>query len=105
VHAADDWDIPSEHSDTLFDAVLSPHLPALPDAPSKHANDAVWTAAHEARILRQEKREELVHAEDIPGLGHIEEYGAARLLQVRYGGHDPFRQEAVQDTLREYLKL
>jgi abhydrolase domain-containing protein 12 len=104
VHAEDDWDIPCAHSDALFEAALGGALPPVPEplrpSISYHPNTAEWDASRAALEARREARAALVTTAEVAGLGRVEEWAHVRSVRTRYGGHDPFSQEAVQDAVR-----
>ncbi|KAI9450805.1 Alpha/Beta hydrolase protein [Lactarius psammicola] len=114
VHAEDDWDIPHEHSSTLFDAFLEPHLPALPEITAAMAG-ASEEVAERMTTLAQERtalRSELVAVRDLARLGRAEVFarsaahGEVVFLRTRWGGHDRVGLvEGVQDYMAEMFHL
>jgi abhydrolase domain-containing protein 12 len=114
VHAEDDWDIPHEHSQTIFDAFLEPHLPALPDITTLMAG-ASEEVAQRMATLGQERaaiRSERVAVRDIARFGRAElfardtAHGDVVFLRTRWGGHDRVGLvEGVQDYMAEMFRL
>ncbi len=114
VHAEDDWDIPHAHSETLFDAFLEPHLPALPEITAAMAG-ASEEVAERMTTLAQERtalRGELVAVRDMARFGRAEVFarnaahGEVVFLRTRWGGHDRLGLvEGVQDYMTEMFHL
>ena len=114
VHAENDWDIPHAHSQTLFDAILEPRLPALPDitaamagAPAEVAERMVTLAQERAAL-----RSRLVAVRDMARFGRAEVFardaahGDVVFLRTRWGGHDRVGLvEGVQDYMAEMFHL
>lgn len=114
MHAEDDWDIPHRHSQTIFDAFLESHMPALPDITALMAG-ASEEVAQRMATLGQERaalRNELVAARDIARFGRVEVFardaahGDVAFLRTRWGGHDRVGLvEGVQDYIAEMFHL
>ncbi|KAF8264731.1 alpha beta-hydrolase [Lactarius quietus] len=114
VHAEDDWDIPHEHSQSIFDSFLEPHLPALPDLTTLMAG-ASEEVAQRLATLGQERtalRNERVAVRDMARFGRVEtfarnaEHGDVVFLRTRWGGHDRVGLvEGVQDYMAEMFRL
>lgn len=114
VHAEDDWDIPHAHSQTLFDAYLEPHLPALPEITVAMAGAPEEVAARMATLAQERMalRSELVAARDVARVGRAEVFardaahGEVVFLRTRWGGHDRVGLvEGVQDFMAEMFHL
>ncbi|PPQ75826.1 hypothetical protein CVT24_002692 [Panaeolus cyanescens] len=108
VHADDDWDIPSSHSTTLFDAFLEPHLPSPAHVPENPLSAAEWENYTIQDTMRISKRKNLVSTTHIAGFGLYEETNPelvalegrkVALLRTERGKHDIGRVEGVQDTI------
>ncbi|KAG9225752.1 hypothetical protein CCMSSC00406_0007762 [Pleurotus cornucopiae] len=106
-HAENDWDIPSSHSENLFNAILDPHLPAVPEVPlgpiSWTKED--WAAFTQEKAFRAKAREALVTTYSIPDVGLIERFekggNKAVFFKTLHGGHDMIAlQEGVQEEMR-----
>jgi len=109
-HAEDDWEVPSTHSDALFNALLEPLLPSLPLPPSTpgawSAED--WSDFANQQLKRTEGREALVSHTTIPNFGTLEEFQRSSvdatkvmLLKTLRGGHNVVGMlEGVQDIIR-----
>lgn len=114
VHAEDDWDIPHTHSQTIFDAFIESHLPALPEITALMAG-ASEEVAQRMATLGQERaalRSELVAVRDIARFGRAEVFardaahGDVAFLRTRWGGHDRVGLvEGVQDYMADMFHL
>jgi len=114
VHAEDDWDIPYDHSETLFDAILEPHLPALPALPAGQGSTQT-TRVLEERIDRTKERAEvrsrLVNIREVERLGRLEVFAPSGsnevvFLKTRWGGHNSVGLlEGVQDMMRDMFNI
>ena len=115
MHSEDDWDIPHLHSQTIFDAFLEPHLPALPEITALMAG-ASEEVAQRIATLGQERaalRSERVAVRDMARFGRAEVFarkdralGDVVFLRTRWGGHDRVGLvEGVQDYIAEMFHL
>jgi len=113
-HADNDWDIPSSHASTLFNAFLTPYLPTSENSLS-HNTDWNNYTSHE-NIIYTPKRSDIVSTTLIEGYGVYEETnddfigmeGLERkvaLLRIESGHHDIGRMEGVQDTVGRMFGL
>ncbi|RXW22879.1 hypothetical protein EST38_g2991 [Candolleomyces aberdarensis] len=107
-HAEDDWEIPSSHSDVLFQAYLEPYLPelVLPGLGPKVLSTDEWQKMLGQQQARKEKRGELVEHTPISKFGSIDEFEADRrqvvLVKTHAGSHDYLPlQEGLQDIIRK----
>ncbi|RXW22876.1 hypothetical protein EST38_g2992 [Candolleomyces aberdarensis] len=107
-HAENDWDIPSSHSDVLFQAYLEPYLPelVLPGLGPKVFSTDEWQKMLGQQQARKEKRGELVKHTPISKFGSIDEFEADRrqvvLVKTHAGSHDYLPlQEGLQDIIRK----
>lgn len=111
-HAQDDADIPHTHSQNLFNVLLDPLLPLLPQAPilpSEYQNFD-WDAHRSAIQKRNERRNELLHTQNITGFGTVQSFArtlkegseSAEVVYVEalWGGHD---RVGLQQTLIDIL--
>jgi abhydrolase domain-containing protein 12 len=111
-HAEDDWDIPSSHSDVLFQAYLDPLLPDLnvPDFGPKVLSAEEWNHMAEQRKARQVKRAEIVEHTEVPHFGSLDEFEqgdrTVTLVKTHKGGHDYLPlQEGVQDIVKKKFNM
>lgn len=111
-HAEDDWDIPSSHSDVLFEAYLDPYLPRLelPDFGPKVLSSEEWNEMAEQRRARKEKRAETIQHSDIRNFGSFDEFEAdgrkVTLVKTHKGGHDYLPlQEGLQDIVKRKFNM
>lgn len=113
-HADDDYDIPSTHSSTLFDAFLSPYLPTHPSIPENPLSPANWGNYTSQETLFAEKRREVVVTTHMEGFGLFEEMHPkivasegrkVALLRTERGSHDIGRVEGVQDAIGRMFNL
>ena len=115
MHAEDDWDIPYQHSQAIFDAFLEPHLPALSEITTPMAG-ASEEVAQRITTLDQERaalRSERVAVHNVARLGRAEVFaredraqGDVVFLRTRWGGHDRVGLvEGVQDYIAEMFHL
>ncbi|TFY76379.1 hypothetical protein EWM64_g7630, partial [Hericium alpestre] len=112
VHSEDDWDIPFTHSETLFSAIMEPHLPEL-DLPA----GPTWAHADEVERLhavleeRAVTRSKLVELRVIEQLELVEVFarnttGDVVFLKTQWGGHDRVGLlEGVQDLMGQLFNL
>ena len=114
MHAEDDWDIPHAHSKTLFDAILEPHLPALPAITAAMAGGTEEVAERMATLAEERTalRSRLVAVRDMARVGRAEVFardaahGEVVFLRTRWGGHDRVGLvEGVQDYMVEMFHL
>ena len=115
INKDDDWDIPSSHASTLFDAFLSPYL--LPSISISHQTNNN-TLQKDNNNIRVYKRSDIVSTILIDGYGIHEETNLdfskleeeeeeegfkerrkIALLRTEDGGHDIGKLEGVQDTV------
>ncbi|KAG6876151.1 hypothetical protein C0993_005329, partial [Termitomyces sp. T159_Od127] len=118
-HALDDFDIPHEHADILFDALVEARLPPTAasnstlgayhaGSDSKLDSDAGMDTYTDTDTPPAVHRARLVQRTEVPHFGVLHEFvapagtGGRRvvLLKTRYGGHDVGWVEGVQDVLR-----
>ena len=112
-HSQDDLDIPYQHSRTLLDTLLDPHLPAslaLPDTPSVVPSAEEYAAYIEAQKQRRAIRSELVRKIELPSFGTIEEFDGAAgkvvYVETFWGKHNEVGlQEGVQDMIAQTFRL
>jgi abhydrolase domain-containing protein 12 len=110
VHAEDDWDIPYTHSAVLFSAVLDPHLPPEPEvlkpSISYHPSEQEWAENRAKHAERRVKRDALITTQEVDRLGTLQVFpGGVYHLQTKYGGHNPFQLEGVQNLVRDMFQL
>ncbi|CAA7270418.1 unnamed protein product [Cyclocybe aegerita] len=107
-HADNDADIPSSHAQILFDAFLSPHLPAPAKLPPNPLSHSEWENYTHVDAHWEAKRTEVVKSMKIEGYGVYEETEVrvvkkegrkVALLRTESGGHDIGRVEGVQDAI------
>ena len=102
-----DWDIPVSHSSILFDAFLSPYLPATQKNRLSLSDCDNYTLHGNTRVS---KRSDIVSTTLIEGYGVHEETNTnfarieglqrkVALLRIESGEHDIGRIEGVQDTI------
>ncbi|KAI5896373.1 alpha/beta-hydrolase [Schizophyllum commune H4-8] len=104
-HSENDLDIPHTHSETLFEAFLTPVLPTISDAEHPQAN------GREGR--RALRREDIVKTISIRNFGTVQEFedtrsGGRRVIFVKAlaGAHDYLGiQEGLQDILARTFDL
>lgn len=112
-HSQDDMDIPYEHSRTLLDALLDPHLPvafALPDTPSVIPSAEEYKSFIDAEKQRRLARSKLVRKVELPSFGVIEEFdgfaGRVVYIETFWGQHNLVGlQEGVQDIIASTFRL
>ena len=112
-HSQDDLDIPYEHSRTLLDTLLDPHLPlafSLPDSPSIIPSSEEYAAFLDAQKQRRAARSELVRKVEVPSFGTIEEFdgsaGKVVYVETFWGKHNEVGlQEGVQDVIASTFRL
>ena len=119
VHAENDWEIPSTHSETLFNALLEPMLPPLPVPPSTPGGWSTeeWSAFADRQLTRSAKREKLVTRTSIPNFGTLESFhrsdgggggggSEVMFLKTLRGGHKRVGTiEAVHFTIRSVFHV
>ncbi|KIY63308.1 alpha/beta-hydrolase [Cylindrobasidium torrendii FP15055 ss-10] len=105
VHAENDWDIPYEHSEVLFNAFLEKHLPAIdvPRTPSELSNQD-WSSFSAQIDQRKDAKSRLLRHTEIEHLAVVDEFTDSSrdvtLVLLRQGGHDYVgTQEGFQDIL------
>ena len=114
--ADNDWDIPSSHAITLFDAFLSPYLPPTPSLspPPNPLSASEWENQTASDALWARTREEVVLSTRIEGYGLYEEMNPqvvkkegrrVALLRTESGKHDIGRAEGVQDAIGRMFGL
>jgi abhydrolase domain-containing protein 12 len=112
-HADNDWDIPSTHSDTLFNALLEPFLPPLPVPPSTPGTWSAedWSAFATQQSKRIKGREALVTQTKINNFGTLEEFqrpdaSKVIILKTLRGGHNKVgMEEGVQSIIRRVFQF
>ncbi|KAH8824814.1 Alpha/Beta hydrolase protein [Flagelloscypha sp. PMI_526] len=124
-HANNDFDIPYTHSEILFNTLLDPYLPPIPDVPpvatlgqGPGGIDNNWASFSKALAERNTMKEQLVRKTDIRGLGTIEEFYAPfpepptingrmiRLVLTERGKHDSIGlEEGLQDVIGRSFDL
>jgi len=104
-HATNDWDIPSTHSEVLFEAFLDKHLPPL-EMPSNPLgmSQAEWDKFTLQQGIRMKEWDQLVKHTDLRNFGSVDEFTADErkvvLVKTFAGGHDYVGvQEGVQDVI------
>ena len=108
-----DWDIPSSHASTLFNAFLTPYLPTSENNSLSHTD---WNNYSLHENIYAPKRSDIVSTTLIEGYGVYEETnddfigmeGLERkvaLLRIESGHHDIGRMEGVQDTVGRMFGL
>ncbi|TFY80383.1 hypothetical protein EWM64_g3633 [Hericium alpestre] len=113
VHSEDDWDIPFTHSETLFSAIMEPHLSVLdlPAGPTWAHTDEV-ERLHTVLEERAVTRSKLVERREIEQLGLVEVFARNTtgddvvFLKTQWGGHDRVGLlEGVQDLMGQLFNL
>jgi len=104
-HATNDWDIPSTHSEVLFEDFLDKHLPPL-EMPSNPLgmSQAEWDKFTLQQGMRMKEWDQLVKHTDLRNFGSVDEFTADErkvvLVKTFAGGHDYVGvQEGVQDVI------
>ncbi|TFK70394.1 alpha/beta-hydrolase [Pluteus cervinus] len=110
-HAANDWEIPSTHSEALLEAFLDPYLPPV-DIPSNPIgmNQAEWAAYTTQQTVRLSERNKLIKRTELQNFGTLQEFTdeGRKVVFVKSfeGGHNrPGTQEGVQDVIGRTLGL
>ncbi|KAJ7718124.1 Alpha/Beta hydrolase protein [Mycena maculata] len=105
-HAENDWEIPSTHSETLFNTFLDPLLPPAPALPTNAASltHEEWSEYNGLLAKRREAREEIVTTLELHNFGTVHEFTESGrkivFVQSLAGGHDYLGvQEGVQDVI------
>lgn len=103
------------HSQTIFDAFLEPHLPALPEITDLMAGASEEVAQRLAKVGQERAalRSERVAVRDMARFGRAEVFaredkalGDVVFLRTRWGGHDRVGLvEGVQDYIAEMFRL
>ena len=112
-HSQDDLEIPYQHSRTLLDKLLDPHLPvaiSLPPNPDMTYTKEQYAEFLENQKQRNAKRSELVRKVDIPNFGTVEEFdgtaGKVVYVETFWGSHTRIGvQEGVQEEIARTFKL
>lgn len=112
-HSQDDMDIPYQHSRTLLDHLLDPHLPAalsLPNTPDVRYTPEEYNAFIDAEKARRLARSKLVRKAEVPSFGTIEEFdgpaGKVVYVETFWGQHNEVGlQEGVQDIIGSTFRL
>lgn len=104
-HAENDWDIPSSHSEVIFEAFIDPYLPSLSLLENPlAATQEEWSVFNAKKNARSAARRGLVTHTDLPNFGTTEEFiadwGKVVFVKTFAGGHDYLGiQEGVQDII------
>ena len=112
-HSQDDPEIPYQHSRTLLDKLLDPHLPvaiSLPPNPDMTYTKEQYAEFLENQKQRNAKRSELVRKVEIPNFGTVEEFdgtaGKVVYVETFWGSHNLVGlQEGVQDVIASTFRL
>lgn len=109
MHAENDWEIPVSHSETLFEAILSPYLPP-PLLFSKTPTQEELEEIARQTAVRRERRDQLVQRTDIAAFGTLVEASSGgrrvALLKTLEGGHNRVGElEGVQEVIRNIFHL
>jgi len=107
LHAENDWDIPHQHSDMLFDTLLEPYLPPLQNTTAWPDED--WTEYERQTMIREKVRETLVTRTHIQNFGVVNEFETSGrklvLMKTITGWHEPGTIEGVQDAIRHVFSF
>lgn len=107
LHAENDWDIPHQHSDMLFDTLLEPYLPPLQNTTVWPDED--WTEYERQTMLREKVRKTLVTRTHVQKFGVVHEFEASGrklvLMKTITGWHEPGTIEGVQDAIRHVFSF
>ncbi|KAI5122811.1 hypothetical protein M0805_000153 [Coniferiporia weirii] len=106
-HSQDDREIPHVHSQSLFNELLDPLLPPVPDLPdSSELQTYNWTAYRNAKEARLSRKAELVQTRNISGFGSVHQLvrtgdtGDVMYVESLWGGHDRIGlQESLIDLI------
>jgi len=119
VHSNDDFDISVAHSQTLYEALLEPHLPPIPydeqDIRSRRVPFAeMMGAIKQVNAERCGIREQVETVLDLGNVGKVMSFTrppsqggrSATFLKTNFGGHNMvICQETVMDIVRDTLDL